>query len=53
MDMVRAMQTYRELGYDGPLMLDHTPCIPGDPQAMAGHAFANGYIKALIQAVYR
>jgi mannonate dehydratase len=53
MDMVRAMQAYKEVGYDGPIMLDHTPGIPNDPQARAGHAFANGYIKALIQAVYR
>ena len=52
-DMVRAMQTYKEVGYDGPAMLDHTPGIPGDEKARAGHAFANGYIKALIQAVYR
>ena len=27
-DMVGAMQTYREIGYDGPVMLDHTPGIP-------------------------
>ena len=52
-DMVQAVQTYHEVGYDGPVMLDHTPGIPGDEKARAGHAFANGYIRALIQATYR
>jgi mannonate dehydratase len=52
-DMVEAMRVYREIGYDGPVMLDHTPGIQDDEGARAGHAFANGYIRALIQAVYR
>jgi mannonate dehydratase len=52
-DMVRAMQTYREVGFQGPFMLDHTPGIPHPAGRWAGHAYANGYIRALIQAVYR
>ncbi len=52
-DMLRAMEAYKAVGYDGPVMLDHTPGIPADPTGRAGHAYANGYIKALIQAVYR
>jgi mannonate dehydratase len=53
-DMVRMMQTYREVGFEGPFMMDHTPQF-GQPQQTfwAGHAYAAGYIRALIQAVYR
>lgn len=52
-DMVEAMRTYREVGFEGPFMMDHTPAIPGDRGTREGHAFATGYIRALIQAVYR
>ncbi|MEW6749686.1 MAG: mannonate dehydratase [Candidatus Latescibacterota bacterium] len=52
-DMVRAMQTYRQVGFEGPFMMDHTPHIPGDERARAGHALATGYMRALIQAAYR
>jgi len=52
-DMFQAMQTYREVGFHGPFMMDHTPHIPQDANARAGRAFAVGYIRAMIQAVYR
>ncbi len=52
-DMFRAMQTYREIGFNGPFMMDHTPYIPGDAGGRLGRAFAVGYMRALIQAVYR
>jgi mannonate dehydratase len=52
-DMLRAMQTYREVGFNGPFMMDHTPGIPHPSGQWAGHAYANGYIRALIQTVYR
>ena len=52
-DMLRAMQTYKEVGFEGPFMMDHTPQIPGDDQARAGRAYAVGYIRGLIQTVYR
>ncbi|MFH1567118.1 MAG: mannonate dehydratase [Gemmatimonadota bacterium] len=52
-DMLQAMRTYREVGFEGPFMMDHTPAIPGDRGGREGHAFATGYIRALIQAVYR
>ena len=52
-DMYEAMRTYRDVGFRGPFMMDHTPVIPGDREAREGHAFATGYIRALIQAVYR
>jgi mannonate dehydratase len=52
-DMLRAMQTYKDAGFNGPFMMDHTPQIPGDFEgARAGHALAAGYIRAMIQAVY-
>jgi mannonate dehydratase len=52
-DMYQAMQTYKEVGFEGPFMMDHTPEIPLDRQNREGHAFAVGYIRAMIQAVYR
>jgi mannonate dehydratase len=52
-DMVQAMRTYRDTGFEGPFMMDHTPGIPGDRQGREGHAFATGYIRALIQTVFR
>ena len=52
-DMLQAMQTYKEVGFEGPFMMDHTPGIQGDRAGREGHAFATGYIRALIQTVYR
>jgi mannonate dehydratase len=52
-DMYAAMQTYKESGFEGPFMMDHTPGIPEDRAGRAGHAFATGYIRAMIQSVYR
>ena len=51
-DMLRAMQTYKAVGFAGPFMMDHTPSIPGDRQGREGHALATGFIRAMIQAVY-
>ena len=51
--MLRAMQTYKEGGFNGPFMMDHTPGIPNDAGSRLGRAFAVGYIRAMIQAVYR
>ncbi|MEE2659157.1 MAG: mannonate dehydratase [Candidatus Latescibacterota bacterium] len=53
MDMFVAMQTYREVGFEGPFMLDHTPGFPNDSTQWAGTAYAIGYIRAMIQAVLR
>ncbi|MEZ4732896.1 MAG: mannonate dehydratase [Caldilineaceae bacterium] len=53
-DMVRAMQTYRDIGFNGPFMMDHTPQFGPDGVGWwAGRAYAVGYIRALIQGVYR
>ena len=50
-DMFRAMQAYRDAGFKGPFSLDHSPMFPG--AEVANQAFVIGYLRALIQAVYR
>ena len=50
-DMYRAMQAYRDIGFKGPFSLDHSPMFPG--AQIANQAFVIGYMRALIQAVYR
>jgi len=50
-DMVRALRTYKEVGYDGMIMPDHAPKIDGDPDGKQSFAFEFGYIQALLQAV--
>jgi mannonate dehydratase len=53
-DMYEAMRAYKEVGFRGPFMMDHTPRFPkADATWWAGRAFAVGYMRALIQAVYR
>ena len=50
-DMLKAMQAYRETGYKYMLMPDHVPHIAGkDPQGVA-FAYCYGYITALLQGV--
>ncbi len=51
-DMVRALRTYRDVGYQGVVIPDHVPQMPGDTRY--GHrarAFCFGYIRALLQAL--
>jgi len=50
-DMIRALRTYKEVGYDGMIMPDHVPRIEGDEGSRQAFAFAFGYIQALIQLV--
>jgi mannonate dehydratase len=52
-DMLQAMRTYKEIGFEGPFMMDHTPQFPQEKEGWAGRAFAVGYMRALIQAVYK
>jgi mannonate dehydratase len=53
-DMVRALQTYIEIGYDGMIMPDHVPEVPNDPGARAASfAFCYGYIRGLLQSAER
>ena len=51
-DMLRALRVYKEVGYDGMIMPDHAPGIEGDAGGALAFAFAFGYIRGLIQAVY-
>jgi mannonate dehydratase len=56
-DMLKAMRVFKEIGYDGMMMPDHVPSIPGDPGSYMGGkvamAFALGYIRCLMQTVER
>jgi mannonate dehydratase len=52
-DMRKAMKIYRDNGFNGPFMMDHTPAFAHSGYTqLHGKAFAIGYIRALIQEVY-
>ena len=51
-DMLRALEVYRDAGFNGPFMMDHTPNLPQAQAGWAGRAFAVGHIRGLIHAVY-
>jgi mannonate dehydratase len=51
-DMRRAMEVYRDNGFEGPYMMDHTPSFAHGYGTYYGKAYAIGYIRALIQMVY-
>ena len=50
-DFIRAIRTYRDIGYDGMLMPDHVPKIDGDTDGRQAFAYCFGYIQALLQMV--
>ena len=52
-DMRRAMQAYKEVGYPYMLMPDHVPEMAGENAKMVGFAYTYGYMKALIEWVSR
>ena len=52
-DMYNAMKVYRDVGFKGPFMMDHTPLFAQSQAGWAGRAYAVGYIRGLIQSVYR
>jgi len=52
-DMYQAMTIYRDVGFNGPFMMDHTPRLAQTEAGWAGRAYAVGYIRGLIQSVYR
>jgi len=52
-DMVKAIQVYREVEYPYMLMPDHVPVAENDPNGLQSFAFCYGYIRALIQSVDR
>jgi mannonate dehydratase len=51
-DLKRSMEIYRDNGFNGPYMMDHTPRFASGDSQRYGKAFANGYIRRLIQEVY-
>jgi mannonate dehydratase len=52
LDMLQVMKTYREAGYTGPIVSDHTPRLEGDtPWGHRGRTFSHGYMRGLVQAV--
>jgi mannonate dehydratase len=51
-DMIKALKTYKEVGFNGTLVTDHTPLITASKSSWhTGMAFATGYIKAAMQAL--
>jgi mannonate dehydratase len=60
-NMIQAMKAYKEVGYTGAIVSDHTPLVEGDkpssrPHTLADHgrvgtSFAQGYMRAAVQAV--
>lgn len=53
LDMVRAIQCLRDVGYDGVLIPDHTPEMSCGAPWHAGMAYALGYMRGAMQAVER
>ena len=54
-DMYKAMKTYFDVGFKGPMREDHVPTVAGDSNDHPGYSelgtlFAIGYIKGLIEA---
>jgi len=50
-DMLAALAAYRDVSYEGPLVPDHFPHIPGDEKNWASWGFALGYMRGLLKAV--
>jgi mannonate dehydratase len=51
-DMLEAMRAYKEVGFDGVMIVDHSPALAGDtPFGHGGQGYAIGYMKALIKCV--
>ena len=50
---IKPCRPTERLVFEGPFMMDHTPSFPQENAQWAGRAFAVGYIRSMIQAVYR
>lgn len=55
-DMAAAIRTYREVGYNGPIRVDHVPTMAGEENGVPGYEqlgrlFAIGYLKGLLEGV--
>ncbi len=52
LDLLQAMKTYRDVGYTGPIVSDHTPGMEGDTRwGHRGRTYSHGYMRALVHAV--
>jgi mannonate dehydratase len=52
-NLVKAIEVYREVGYPYMLMPDHVPVAVNDPNGLQSFAFCYGYIRGLIQSQQR
>ena len=51
-DMLEAMRAYHESGFDGVLIVDHTPGVVGDtPWGHRGRAYGIGYMRGLLKCL--
>ena len=51
-DMLEAMRLYKEVGFDGPMINDHSPQMFSDPgYGYRSRAYSLGYMKALMETV--
>jgi mannonate dehydratase len=51
-DMIKALKTYKEVGFDGILVTDHTPFVTASESPWkTGMAYATGFIKAAIKSL--
>jgi mannonate dehydratase len=52
LDMLQVMKAYRDVGYAGPIVSDHTPGMEGDTKwGHRGRTFSHGYMRGLVHAV--
>ena len=52
MDFLQVVRALRDVGYTGMVLPDHVPSHEDPNSRLQAYAFAFGYIKALIHAVY-
>lgn len=51
LDPFDAIKAYKEVGYTGPIVTDHTPRVEGDtPWGHRGRTFSLGFIRGLVHA---
>jgi mannonate dehydratase len=52
LDMLQVMKAYRDAGYSGPIVSDHTPGVEGDTRwGHRGRTFSHGCMRTLVHAV--
>lgn len=57
-DMPASIALYKEIGFTGPIRVDHVPTLAGEPNdspgyAMLGRLFAIGYLKGILDTLGR